>query len=935
MLSSGCEDLPLCRSEVSVAFDQTVISVDLDAVAPGVQTQIRVRTSLRELEMVTLEVEDADGATLGTYTRRVASDGSALFSDIAVSAPRVTLHATARGTCGEGDDEITVEVTAGAGCEVRIEPAPETSEHFAPLGVLSTHSDPDPVTPGYQATVRVVMREGWTAELLERRSREDQDDQREREALESSAEERSLGTLAAGGDGTASMPVTLRDGEVGFRATCQGPTSSAASPLIRAVVDTTPPTCEIVAPVPGAVITPALDANLDLGDGIQLRMVGHAGGGDVAGEAALMTIAPSGGSQGSEQIAVPASDADDAGMTVASATLETAAAPASYHFALTMRDHAGNTCTSLASHWVVFEAVPPAVVGDFAAVAVDRQRIRLLWTAPGSATQPVAAYALRSSPAPITEASFDAAAALVTAAPRLPGGAEALDVFPARTGAARYFALAAIDPTGRRGAISTVGPIVPAFDRTGAIAPANPAQGALGLGAAIAHGKFNDDDFEDVAVAAPFQNAGPRDGAGAVYIYFGGPGGISSTPSLTITSAETAANLGAGLAALRWTSKTRDDLAIGAPGAGGGAGRIFVLSGGATLGTGTRAATAAERTISVSATQPGWFAGGGLGSALVAADVDGDGTIDLVASAPRGGGRGGAVIVHGGTVRGNVVLSDQNAGAANGAVVERFADPGSAPGRRLGFYLHGAGKTQGASDTTDDVVIAYADNYATAGDSLYVLRGSGARPPSAGVTERPFAPGRDVRLDLVTASRVTEWGSAVATLEDQNGDGARELVIGAYRAQGDSGQVLIVSGNALGSGGVARTTDAGVTLATITAAAGVGRVGAAIAARGAPGADIDGDGREDLFIAARSGASGAAFVWFGGAIPRGAVTTATAQLAMSAPRTFTFVRQRPQGVAGQAQWIGDINGDGLDDLCWASPFDNNRDGGFEVLWDAR
>ena len=26
---------------------------------------------------------------------------------------------------------------------------------------------------------------------------------------------------------------------------------------------------------------------------------------------------------------------------------------------------------------------------------------------------------------------------------------------------------------------------------------------------------------------------------------------------------------------------------------------------------------------------------------------------------------------------------------------------------------------------------------------------------------------------------------------------------------------------------------------------------------------------------------------------------------------------------------------GLDDLCWASPFDNNRDGGFEVLWDAR
>src|ERR1041384_3049005 len=107
--STGCEDLPLCQSEVFVAFDQTVISVDLDAVAPGVQTEIHVRTSLRAGDTVTLEVEDAEGATLGAYTRRVAADRSATFAGVAVSAPRVTLHAIGRGTCGEGDDEITVE----------------------------------------------------------------------------------------------------------------------------------------------------------------------------------------------------------------------------------------------------------------------------------------------------------------------------------------------------------------------------------------------------------------------------------------------------------------------------------------------------------------------------------------------------------------------------------------------------------------------------------------------------------------------------------------------------------------------------------------------------------------------------------------------------------------------------------------------------------
>src|SRR5262249_32719341 len=151
---------------------------------------------------------------------------------------------------------------------------------------------------------------------------------------------------------------------------------------------------------------------------------------------------------------------------------------------------------------------------------------------------------------------------------------------------------------------------------------------------------------------------------------------IGATPGLTITTAETAANLGAGLTAVRWSSQARDDLVIGAPGADGGAGRIYVFDGGTRLGTGTRTVATADLTISVSSAAPGWFANGGLGSALATADVDGDRTGDLVASVPRGGNAGGAVIVYGGTVRGSVVLSDQDPAAANGAIVERFADPG-------------------------------------------------------------------------------------------------------------------------------------------------------------------------------------------------------------------------------------------------------------------
>lgn len=917
-LCAGCGDAPLCQSEVFVAFEQTAITSDLDAAAAGVQTEVHVRTSLREGDVVELEVLAPAGAVLESMSEPVAADGSVVFSGVSVPSPRVGLRAIGRGLCGEGRDEITVDVLAGADCTVQLDPEPEHNDYFAPLGVLSTRSDPDPVTPGYQTTVRVLTRPGWTTEIFR-----------------TLTDEQSLMVAVADASGVTALPVTVLDGRVGFRATCRGAGTQLASLTTTVIADTTPPSCELVAPAPGATITPALDMNHDLADGIQLQTVGHADGSDVAGESATLAIGP----EGSAATEVPASDTDDAGMTSASPTLAPPSTPAAYDFALTMRDHAGNTCASLASYWVVYQAGPPAAVADFTAVAVDRQRIRLLWTAPGSAAQPVTSYIVKSSSVPLTEASFDSAGpAMAIGAPRSAGSAETFDVFPARTGAPRYFAIATRDASGKRSPVATAGPIVPVFDRTGAILPRNAAQGMLGFGSAIAHGKLDDDEFDDVAVAAPFQSAGTKGGVGAVYVYFGGPSGIAATPGLTILGAETGANLGAGLTAVRWSSATRDDLVIGAPGADGGAGRIFVFRGGAGFGTGTRSASTADLTISVSATQPGWFANSGLGSVLVTADVDGDRTVDLVASAPRGGNKGGAVILYGGTVAGNVVLSDQNAGAANGAIVERFADPGAAVGRRLGFYLHAVGPTRGpsgASVTTDDLVIAYADNYATPGDSLYVLRGTGVRPATAGVTERPFAPGRDVRLDYATSSRVTEWGSQVASIEDQNGDGARDLVIGAYRAQNDRGQVLIVSGNIVGTGGVARTSDTGVTLATINPAAAVSRFGAAIASHAALRADIDGDGREDLFVAGRSGVSGTGFVWFGGAIPRGTVTTATAPYAIAAPVQLTFQRQRPQGLAGQAQWIGDINHDGLDDLCWASPFDNNGDGALEVLWDAR
>ena len=164
---------------------------------------------------------------------------------------------------------------------------------------------------------------------------------------------------------------------------------------------------------------------------------------------------------------------------------------------------------------------------------------------------------------------------------------------------------------------------------------------------------------------------------------------------------------------------------------------------------------------------------------------------------------------------------------------------------------------------------------------------------------------------------------------------AADLAISAYRNLNGAGQVLIIDGTTIGNSGVAKTTDPGVVLTTIQGASGQ-RVGAVLVAHDElSDDDVDGDGRRDLMVGAVSGGGARLFVWFGGTLPLGTTTIATAGTSIAGPSVFGFNSARPQGPAGQALWAGDLNGDGLDDVCWASPYDNSTmlDGAFAVLLD--
>jgi hypothetical protein len=379
----------------------------------------------------------------------------------------------------------------------------------------------------------------------------------------------------------------------------------------------------------------------------------------------------------------------------------------------------------------------------------------------------------------LTDANFDTTGTAVTApTPGAAGSAEAVRVRPLRAGTAYWVAVASVDDAGNRSAAQVAGPLTPRFDQAAVVGAPNTV-GDAGFGLAMVRGKFNDDDFEDVAISAPFVTAGGVAGAGEVYVYFGSATGLATTPGVTIRGVTADAAFGSALTAVRWSSTTRSDLVVSEPFGDGGSGAIYVWNGGAAFPTGAITPASAPRRIGA-ATTANWFSGSALGWQLAAADHDGDGTDDLITTAVFGnaGAAGAALVFYGGTVpAGTVRISDTSAAGSGTAVVRMYEEVGL---NLFGYYLHNVGPTTGVADVADDLAVGYAED-GLAGADVVVLRSTGGRPAAPGVTREPFTVGRDVRVHSNINDTSLEWGSTVSSVTDRNGNGARELVFGDYR----------------------------------------------------------------------------------------------------------------------------------------------------------
>src|SRR5258706_16200490 len=102
-LGVACGDPPICQSDIFVAIQTSQITLDSDAVAAGVQADIRVRTSAPVGERVGLDVLDGT-MVVGHVDAVIDATGEAAFDKVTVPTPKTTLRATVDTFCGHGMD---------------------------------------------------------------------------------------------------------------------------------------------------------------------------------------------------------------------------------------------------------------------------------------------------------------------------------------------------------------------------------------------------------------------------------------------------------------------------------------------------------------------------------------------------------------------------------------------------------------------------------------------------------------------------------------------------------------------------------------------------------------------------------------------------------------------------------------------------------------
>jgi hypothetical protein len=318
------------------------------------------------------------------------------------------------------------------------------------------------------------------------------------------------------------------------------------------------------------------------------------------------------------------------------------------------------------------------------------------------------------------------------------------------------------------------------------------------------------------------------------------------------------------------------------------------------------------------------------GTSVATGDVNGDGTTDLIIGAPGANAGAGAVYVVFGTNAGfpdPIALSSLN--GTTGFVLNGSANPGSA-----GWSV-AAGDVNG--DGIADILIGAPKTTISANTnvgSAFIVFGHSTAWAASYTLNAAFLNGTNgVEYDGTAVNGGQFAGNSVA-IGDINGDGKKDLIIGAYGVtiggvQVNAGATYVIFGKAAGTWPVSATS---VTTA-INAGAGGFEVDGTVSGQdygfSVGSGDVNGDGVADLLIGGygSNSTNGGFAVVFGGATKpdNGSGTVSWTSTPFSIGTTFLngtngalFSGANTSDQTGWSIAAGDVNGDGKADIIVGS-----------------
>lgn len=359
-------------------------------------------------------------------------------------------------------------------------------------------------------------------------------------------------------------------------------------------------------------------------------------------------------------------------------------------------------------------------------------------------------------------------------------------------------------------------------------------------------GDLNRDGYSDIIAGASQYDSF----TGKVYIYFGGSA-MDNINDLSMTGQAVNDYFGTSVSSAEdLNGDGYSDIIIGAPGTNGYTGKAFVYYGGSSMDN-------AEDQI---------FNGENLNdefgiSVSSAGDVNGDGFTDVIAGTSNYGSFKGKTYIFFGGISMN-----------NGA---DLVYNGEATVNYFGNSVSNAGDVNG--DGYDDVIIgAYGFNGIT-GKAYLNMYGMNGTFVST--------------LNITGGGVLNQLGQSVSSAGDVNGDGYKDIIVGAPYLSPGSGNAYIFYGG---------TNMDNIADVTFTGEASNDRLGQSVSAAG----DVNGDGYGDVIVGAYGYSSfrGRVYIYYGGAVMNN-----VADVIMTGEAVNNDFGNSVSGA-------GDLNGDGYTDV---------------------